>query len=263
MDILKRNLAPISKEAWNEIDESAKDVLTSMLSARKVLKLNGPKGWNYTAVGEGRLNVIEDGKVGELCTGTYKLKPLVEGRVSFELNKWELDNISRGAKDIDLDPLEKACEKLALFEENAIYNGYKDGDIDGLIASAGHTFELGNNGNDILKAISDGRYALFNSYIKPPYDLIVSQEVYDKINRIYDGANIYKIIKGTIGGDIIRSKVIEGGIMIPHQDEDLEFTVGVDYSIGYEKELDHTVQLFVTESIMLRVLDENKVVYFK
>ncbi|WP_243344212.1 encapsulin [Anaerococcus sp. AGMB09787] len=34
MNILKREEAPISKEAWREIDESARDVLVNTLRAR-------------------------------------------------------------------------------------------------------------------------------------------------------------------------------------------------------------------------------------
>ena len=47
----------------------------------------------------------------------YEVKPLIETRFSFQLNKWEMDNLGRRAKDIDLSPLEKAVKKSALFEK--------------------------------------------------------------------------------------------------------------------------------------------------
>lgn len=262
MDFLKRNAAPISKEAWEEIDETAKNVFTNILSARKVLKVNGPKGLDYTAVDEGRLEKINDLKLGEVCTGRYKLKSLVEARVSFKLDKWELDNINRGAKDIDLEALEEACEKIALFEEDALYNGYKEGEIEGLISAAPHKFKLGKDGNSILKAIGDGKYALMNAYVEMPYDLVVSKEVYDLINVNFNGEHLIKTIERLIEGKIIRSKAISGAVMIPSRDEDLEFTIGQDFAVGYEKEVDNEVQLFVTESFTFRILDENKIVVF-
>ena len=40
----------------------------------------------------------------EFCAGIYEVKPLIETRFSFQLNKWEMDNLSRRAKDIDLSP---------------------------------------------------------------------------------------------------------------------------------------------------------------
>lgn len=262
MDILKRRIAPISELAWQEIEETAVNVIKSILSARMGLRLNGPKGWDYNAVPEGRLEMIEENKNG-VSTGSYRLQKLVEARRSFVLNKWELDNIERGAKDIDLDALEEAAEELALFEENLIFNGYKPAGIVGLSEAAEHQMTLGKDPNTILKNIGNARYALFNSYVLPPYDLFVSPEAYDRLNVIYEGSHLLKLVARIIEGDIIRSKVVKGAVMIPHKDEDLELTVGQDFSVGYEKDDTETVTLFVTESLAFRVLNEAKIVNFK
>jgi uncharacterized linocin/CFP29 family protein len=61
MDLLKRELAPLAREAWDEIDERAVDVLKTHLSARKVVRVEGPKGWDYTSITEGRLNLLKTG----------------------------------------------------------------------------------------------------------------------------------------------------------------------------------------------------------
>lgn len=263
MNILKRNIAPISAEAWEEIDSTAKDVLLNILSARRVLKVNGPKGWDYAALPEGRIKKGDEAKDnGGVGTGIYKVKPLVEARASFELNKWELDNIERGAKDVELDSLEEACENIAVFEEEAIYNGYEKGKIKGLVKSAGHKKELGKDGNEILKAVGEGVYTLKNSYVDGPYNLIVSSDAFDRINTVYEGAYLINLIEKIIGGKVIRSKVVKGAIMIPYKDEDLEFTVGQDLAVGFEGETEKTVKLFITESFTLRVLDENKIIAY-
>ncbi|WP_019132148.1 family 1 encapsulin nanocompartment shell protein [Peptoniphilus obesi] len=262
MDILKRNSAPITEKAWEEIDDTAKEAITSMLTARRLLKVDGPKGFEFNCIGEGRLKEL-DSKKGEVGTAIYEVRPLVESRIVFELNKWELDDIERGIKDPKLDALEEACKKIALFEEDAIYNGYKKGNIEGLIPSAGHSFKLGNDGKSIIKAISDAKYALFESYTDMPYDLVVSADVHDKINQIYEGVSVYSIIKKIIGGEIYRSKVVKGAVMFPHKCEDIEFTVGGDFSVGYEYDDDKMVRLFVGESFMLRVLDPDKIAKFE
>lgn len=263
MDILKRSVSPITDDAWNEIDETAATVISSMLTTRRVLKVNGPKGIDFTAVNEGRLeNLQGDAKKGDVCTGTYQLQPLTEARISFEINKWELDNIQRGAKDIDLSSLEDAAKQIALWEENSVYNGYAKGNIKGLCQVAGHKMKLGKDGQGILTSISEAKYALYESFAEKPFDLIVSPEMYQKINVIFEGANLCDLIKDIIGGQIIRSKVIKGALLIPHFDEDLEFTVGKDFSVGYEGETGETVRLFITESLTLRVLDEKKIVAF-
>ncbi|SHH10784.1 Uncharacterized protein, linocin/CFP29 family [Anaerosphaera aminiphila DSM 21120] len=263
MDVLKRSIAPVSSEAWSEIDNRAAEVIKSILSARKVLKVNGPKGWDYTSISEGRLKDLDGVKdKGNVKTGIFETQNLVEARIGFELDKWELDNIERGAKDIDFTNLEIACEQLAIFEENAIYNGYDKGNIMGLSKSAGHKLKLGANGNEILQSIGEGKYKLFNSYVEGPFDLLVSPEAYNKINTVYEGAFLMHGIEKLIGGEIIRSKALKGALLIPHRDEDLEFTVGQDFSIGFERELEKTVRLFATETFTFRILDESKIVSY-
>lgn len=265
MNILKRNQAPISDDAWQEIDDAARDVFKNVLKARKALTINGPKGWDYAGVNEGRLETIEDTKskknVSDICTGKYKIKNLVEARVSFNLDRWELDNIERGAKDAELDNLEEACEKLAIFEDDVIFNGYKD-EIKGLSQAAGHKHSFGKDNNAILKSIGEGVTELKYSYAEGPYDLIVSEKAYDLINVIENGVYLLNVIKKIIGGEIIKSKACKGAILIPHKDEDFEFTLGHDFSIGYEKEDSQNVGLFVSESLTFRILDEDKIVYY-
>ncbi|MFW5687761.1 MAG: family 1 encapsulin nanocompartment shell protein, partial [Bacteroidota bacterium] len=131
MDILRKSLAPISDKAWKEINETSKDVLTSVLSARKFVDVEGPKGWDFAALSTGRIDVPEN-QDGALEYGVHQVLPLVEVRIPFELNIWELDNVARGAEDIDLDSLEEAAREIAKFEENAIFEGFKAANIKGL-----------------------------------------------------------------------------------------------------------------------------------
>ena len=66
--MLYRDLAPITKEAWGEIDSRAAEVLKSYLSARKVVKVNGPKGLDYNVITEGRLGDVSKSKEVEIAT---------------------------------------------------------------------------------------------------------------------------------------------------------------------------------------------------
>lgn len=262
MDILKRNLAPISDDAWKEIDSRAKDVLKSALSARKAVSVNGPKGWDYTVIADGRLDV-DDKSDGEVKTGIYKVKPLVEARISFELNKWELDNISRGAKDIDLETLENAVKKLALFEENAIYNSNKAADIIGLKESAKTKIKFGDESAEIIANISEALLKLKDAFVEKPFTLVVGESAYKKLNKLYEGYLLRDVVKQLIGGDIIYSEVLEGALLLPFNHDDIEFTLGQDFSIGYESHDSKVVKFFITESFTFRVLDEAIIVNFE
>lgn len=233
MDILKRELAPISDKAWNEIDGRAIEVLKTYLSARKVVNVDGPKGWEYNFIPEGRLTEIQ-GKEGDVKSGVYKATPLVEARISFDLNKWELDNITRGAKDIDLKSLEEAVKKIALFEEKAIYNGNSSGKIKGLTSiNKDSQLEFGKNASEIMESIVKGTLILKKAYTLQPYTLIVGQEALKRINTQVHGESMVKRLESLLKTEIVYSHVLEGAILVPYDSSELILTIGKDFSIGY------------------------------
>ncbi|QNO15447.1 bacteriocin family protein [Alkalicella caledoniensis] len=261
MDMLKRSLAPLTQDAWEEIEQRAAQVLKTHLSARKVVKVDGPKGWDFSAVSWGRMDLIES-ENGEVNSGLYSVQPLMEARISFELDRWELDNIVRGARDIDLESLEKAAEKIASFEENAVYNGYEKANIQGMVEMADHTMEFGKEANEIMAAISKGILKLRDAYSEGPYTLIVGEEGWKYINTIVNGYPLKKIIENLLGTEIVYSKKLTGALLVPYNHDDLELTIGQDFSIGYEGHDTKKVKLFITESFTFRALDPSIIVSF-
>lgn len=259
--MLYRDLAPITSETWDEIDERAEEVLKSELTARRVVNVNGPKGSDYTVISEGRLTSVD--KKGDISYGNYKVLPLTEARVEFSMERWELDNVIRGAKDVDYGPLEEAARELARFEEEAVYNGLNDSIIKGLSQEVeGESIKLGDNPSQILEAITKGVIQLKNAFAEGPYTLVVSSEIYKKIMSKDTGYPFGDKIKKLIGGDILLNHVIDGGYLLPKNHEDLEFTIGRDFSIGYQAHDIEKVRFFITESFTFRVLDPAIIVKF-
>lgn len=260
--MLYRELAPISREVWEEIDERAAEVLKSFLSARKVVRVNGPKGMDYNGVNEGRLeNIVETDGVSY---GTYKILPLAETRIEFQMSRWELDNIRRGAKDIDYEALEKAAEKIALFEEDVIYNGLADLYIKGIKDSAENKeINLGKDEKSIMEALSQAIIKLRESYQRGDFDLVVGQDVYKKILAVESVYPLERRIKKIIGGNIVYNHIIDGAYLLPHDHEDLEMTIGQDFSIGYQAHDRENIRFFITESFTFRVLDPSIIIRFK
>ncbi|ERJ12501.1 family 1 encapsulin nanocompartment shell protein [Haloplasma contractile] len=260
--MLKRNVAPLNSEQWNEIDSRAKDVLNTYLSARRVLHVDGPKGWNYTVVEEGRLNEVKEYN-NDTRYGLYKVKPLVETRVEFDLDRWEIDNLIRGAKDVNLEPLEEAVKEIALFEENALYNGIEGAGINGLINdSENQVIEFGKDGSSIMDAITDGILRLKKNYVDTPYTLIVGDKAMKLINQKIEGVPLKDRIENLTGTDIVYSHVVDGALLVPYDHEDLEMTIGKDLSIGFQSSDVKTVRLFITESFTHRTLDPSLIINY-
>jgi uncharacterized linocin/CFP29 family protein len=139
MDLLKRELAPIVPEAWEAIDEEARRVLKLYLAGRKLVDFDGPYDWHYAAVNQGRLRLLDRQPVPGVSAGTRIVQPLVELRIPIVFDIMELDAIGRGADDSDLEPVTEAAEKIARAEDAAIFNGYADAGIVGIIEASPHT----------------------------------------------------------------------------------------------------------------------------
>ncbi len=258
--MLYRDLAPITRAAWEEIDERAAEVLKSYLSARKVVSVNGPKGLDYNVVSEGRLSNIETD--GEVSYGLYQVLPLTESRVEFEMDRWELDNIQRGAKDVDYEPLENAMKQLALFEEEAIYNGLKNSNIKALRDYSQEEIAFGKEATEIMEAITRGIIQLRKSYEQGPFTLVVNEEVYTRILSKETAYPLDERIKDLIGGTIVINHVIDGAYLLPYDHDDLELTIGNDFSIGYQSSSNEKVRFFATESFTFRVLNPDLIVKY-
>ncbi|AEV28983.1 uncharacterized protein, linocin/CFP29 [Sphaerochaeta pleomorpha str. Grapes] len=261
MDMFKRELAPLSLQGWKEIENRAKEILLTHLTARKVVKVLGPKGIDYTAVSEGRLKLCDD---GEVKAGFYMVKPLVEARVQFSLNRWEIDNLDRGAKDIDFGGLDKAIANLAEFEEKALFEGYELGGIKGLRqASTNKTLVLGNTAQETLAALTEGIIILKQHFATSPYALIVGTKTWISLHKDVAGLPLIERVERLLGGKVVHALTLEGALLIPFDDPSIEMTIGQDFALGYEMHDSKEVRLFATESFTFRVLDPKRIVPYK
>ena len=246
MDFLKRELAPITANGWKEIEERAAAVLSKELSARKFIRVTGPLGRDVTSVTTGRMDVKTK---DDIKYGVYKVQPLIESRICFPLSRWELDNIERGAKDVDYTSLDDGVRKAAKFEEEAIFKGLEDGQVDGIYKSSSYeALDFGKTADETLKAIFDGVLKLDAAFAKKPYVLVVSNEKWYYLNTVVKEYSLPEKLEKILGQKIIVSKSIDGAILLPYDDENIELIIGEDFALGYQNHNESVVELFVTES---------------
>lgn len=261
MDFLKRELAPITANGWKEIEERATAVLSKELSARKFVRVTGPLGREVTSITTGRMDVKTK---DDFKYGVYKVQPLTESRICFPLSRWELDNIERGAKDVDYSSLDEGVRKAARFEEEAIFKGLEEGQIEGIYKSSSYdTLDFGKTADETLKAIFEGILKLDAAFAKKPYVLVVSNEKWYYLNTIVKEYSLPEKLEKILGQKIIVSKSIDGAILLPFDDENIELIIGEDYALGYQNHNESVVELFITESFTFRVLDPALIVLFK
>lgn len=262
MDFLKKTLAPVTNEAWDQLNEEATDILTSVLSARRFIDVDGPYGLDFGAVHTGRIDTENNNK-GDVHYGINQVLPLIEVRTSFTMDIWELDNASRGSEDLDWDPMEEAACKLATFEENAIYHGLEKAGIPGLKETSQYdAVELPESTDALLNALSR-QLALFKrNGIEGPYSLVLNQDAWERLTGQLDGYPLRRQINSLLGGPLILSPFVDEAYLITRRGDDFRLTLGQDISIGYQFHNEEEVKLYFTESFTFQCFEPAAVAVF-
>lgn len=261
MDMLKRALSPIPAEAWAEIDAQARKAVTAHLSARRFVDLSGPHGWEYAAVPLGRLDVPGGQTGDDVRWGIHAVLRLVEARVSFVMDRWELDNVVRGARDLDFVSLDAAAKQIARFEERVVYHGLPEAGIVGLAdAAAKNAVPLDRSSESaVLASLGKAVRRLQEKAVEGPYTLVAGPELWNLVQSAGDYPLETRIAALT-GGDLIILPGAEEAYLISTRGGDLELVVGQDLSVGFEAATDQKVRLFFSESLTFRVVNADAVV---
>ncbi|MGM0411151.1 MAG: family 1 encapsulin nanocompartment shell protein [Bacillota bacterium] len=265
MDILNRSLAPIPQEAWDFIDEEAREILTNNLNARKAVDFVGPKGMDFGVVNTGRLKDI-NGNVEGAEFSKREVLPLIEVKVPFKLDKKEIESLARGAVDVDTDPLVDAAKKLSQIENDAIFYGLKEGNIRGIIPSLEtDEVELEKERNKLVSAIVSIINDLKDEGIEGPYNLMLGKKLHNLLYELDDkGYPLENKLENVIDGEIVFVPSLEEeGVLISTRGEDFELIVGQDISIGYSKQEGDELEFFFYETFTFRVNDPGAAVKLK
>jgi uncharacterized linocin/CFP29 family protein len=266
MDLLKRELAPITPEAWEAVDAEARRVLTLHLAGRKLVDFSGPHGWKLGAVNTGRLRTIVKGRVPEVAHAVRDVLPLVELRTPLVIPILELDYAARGATDVDLSPVIAAAERIARAEDSAIFHGLEDASITGILEASPHApIEVGA-GPEWPRAVAAAKEILRAAGVNGPYALALGTEAYAELTADSEaGYPLRKRIAETLAdGSLVWAPALRGGgALVSTRGGDYELTVGQDLSIGYVGHDRTSVELYVTESFTFRILERRAAVFLR
>jgi uncharacterized linocin/CFP29 family protein len=266
MDLLKRELAPITSEAWEQIDAEAARVLKLHLAGRRLVDFSGPHGWRKAAVNTGRLKHIEPSAPDKVAHAIRDVLPLVEVRGNFLLEKLELDYAARGADDLDLDAVIAAAERVARAEDSAIFRGFPAGGIVGMIEASPHAPVEVKTPSEWPRAVSRAKEALRLAGIDGPYALAAGPTAYAELtSEGDDGYPLRKRLQESIAeGSLVWAPALEeGAVLLSTRGGDYELTVGQDLAVGYAGHDKDKVELFITESFTFRVLETKAAVLLK
>jgi uncharacterized linocin/CFP29 family protein len=255
MNNLHRELAPISDVAWAQIDEEAARTLKRYLAARRVVDLRGPAGVSLSAVGTGHLSRIAAPADG-IIARQREVKPLVELRVPFELDRQMIDDVERGAEDSDWQPAKDAARTIAFAEDRAIFEGYAAGGIEGIHQGTSNPVmslpaDVRNYPDAIAQALSQLRLVGVNG----PYSVLLGADAYTAVSEARDyGYPVLQHIHRIVETEIVWAPAIPGAYVLSTRGGDFALHLGQDFSIGYLSHGDGTVRLYLQESFTFVLL---------
>jgi uncharacterized linocin/CFP29 family protein len=255
MNNLHRELAPISENAWAQIENEAARTLKRYLAARRVVDVEGPEGLALSAIGTGHVHQIETPGDG-IEARQRDVKPLLELRVPFELSRQAIDDVDRGAEDSDWSPLKEAARKIAFAEDRIVFDGFSSGGIDGIRQRASNPVltlpaDVKSYPGIVAEAINGLRLAGVNG----PYRLLLGEEPYTAVaGSSHDGYPVLEHIEHLLDGEIVWAPAISGGVLLTTRGGDFELHIGQDISIGYLSHSDSAVKLYLEESVTFLML---------
>jgi uncharacterized linocin/CFP29 family protein len=255
MNNLHRELAPISDEAWAEIEQETTRTLKRYLAGRRVVDVSGPGGVSLSAVGTGHLVAVDPPADGVQARQRQVL-PLVELRVPFTLNREQIDDVLRGSQDSDWQPAREAARQIAFAEDRAIFAGYSAAGIGGIVPGASNpTVILPAEIAAYPMAFAQAANQLRSAGVDGPYTAVLSAEAYTAVSEASDhGYPVIRHLRNVLDGELIWAPAISGAVLVTARGGDFSLHLGQDFSIGYLSHDDAEVVLYLQEAFTFQLL---------
>jgi uncharacterized linocin/CFP29 family protein len=257
MSHLLREHAPLSETAWRLVEDEARTRLTPALAARKLVDFAGPHGWEYSATNLGRVQPLTDTPYDGVSGAQRRTLPLTELRVSFSVGLDELQNVDRGACDIDLGSLDEAARRLATAENSIVFRGWESVGITGIVQAARHDpIILGEDCARYPRHVAKAVEFLLGAGIDGPYGLALGPETYTRVLETseHGGYPLLDHLRNILGGPLVWAPGIQGAVVVSLRGGDFLFDCGEDISIGYDHTDAQRVNLYLSESFSFRVV---------
>jgi uncharacterized linocin/CFP29 family protein len=255
MNNLHRELAPISDAAWSQIEEETSRTIKRYLAGRRVVDVEGPGGVALSAIGTGHLRNVAAPENGILAR-QREVKPMVELRVPFELDRQQIDDVERGANDSDWQPAKDAAKLLAFAEDRAIFEGYAAAGIEGIREGTSNpVLTLPPDVRAYPDVIAQALGQLRIEGVNGPYSVLLGADAYIALSESSDhGYPVMRHIKALVDGEIIWAPAISGAFVLTTRGGDFGLYLGEDVSIGYLSHDDKTVRLYLEETFTFLLL---------
>ncbi len=250
---LNRQTSGFADELWARIDTAAVEAARELITARRILDVDGPYGPGLTSVevgDESTMQAADDDKASAVASRAIALPML---RQPFALSIRRVEGHQRKGLPLDLRPVEDAAEAVARREEEIIYYGLEEAGIAGLLTADGrHQLECGDwkqvdeAVNDIIRAVT----RLDDSGFRGPYALALSPSRYNALFRRYEGSDLLQLdhLRRLCAVGVFKAPIEGAAVVDPRVGA---IKVGQDLRVGFGANDGIHFRLFASESLVL------------
>ncbi|MDR1612660.1 MAG: bacteriocin family protein [Planctomycetota bacterium] len=258
MRYLMRDGAPLTDSQWGQIDAAVVQKAKETLVGRRFLTLVGPVGASTQNV---HLDTLSDNHPaadfwGDNDESQIRVKDrrfvnLAAIYSDFRMSWRDVENERGAGVQAAID----AAMAVARREDDVVFHGLKEMDIDGVFTAEGvNRLKIGdwNKGEaplqDVVKAIE----VLVGGGASGQRALVVSSDLWGKLHRIQAGTGIMEVdrVRSLVNGGLFSStRIGENKAVLLYTDpHNIDLVVGQDLTTAYlgNEQLDHIFRVFET-----------------
>ena len=257
----------LTKGEWQELEQTVFESVKKQLIGRRVIDIYGPLGEGVQSVTNDIYETAERGAIsfhGEdsgLSVPSRRITLTIPLLYKDFILYWrDIQQAKTIGSPIDFSASANAAQQSALLEDDLIFNGSKEFDIQGIMNVKGKLshirsdwMESGNAFSDVVEA----RNKLLRMGHTGPYALILSPELYALVHRVHQGTHVLEIehIRELMPAGVFQSPMVKSGtgVVLDAGKQNIDLAVASDFDTVFLDQDNLNYYFRVYEAIVPRI----------
>lgn len=247
---------PLDPDLIERIQQVAVDAARDILTARRILPVEGPFGASFTAAEVGHDDIREHDNTYDVITVVSRALAVPMLFRRFELGRRQVAAHRDLGQPLDLSAVRNAAHVIALREEALFYQGDLELGLAGLGSAEGRSHLTGGDWDDVEQVLQDvlaGVNRLDQQGFRGPYALVLAPPLHSGLFRRYpDGSDLLQIehLKNLCTAGIYKT-TIEGAMLLAP--EAGRILIGEDLHVDFTLLDPARYNLALRESLVLKI----------
>ena len=245
----------IDSELLKQIEDAAISAAREIITGRRIIDVEGPYGLGLTTVEVGNDDKCREPGPDEASAVVSRALsvPMIYRR--FAISKRRIAAFRDMGQPLNLKVVEDAAQAVAAREEEFVYHGQPDFNLNGLLNVPGRqSIKAGNwdNVDEVLADVIAAVNALDGKGYRGPYGLALAPELYNNLFRRYPGSDLLQIehLKRLCTRGIVKA-AIEGGVLVARDVGSI--VLGHDLQVSYLSTDAAHENFSISESLILKI----------